>query len=119
MIRSPENDALKAIPDDAWTLFEETDTYRRYMCKIDEHRTAFKTEFLGDDELIKANQEEFNESYGKRFGNGRKVASIPLNVFYSPKSQIIEKMQSGDEEHLKWFLNSEHARPYRTFKGRL
>lgn len=119
MIRSPENEALKAIPDDAWTLYEVTDTYRRYMCKIDDHRTAFKTEYLGDEEIVKQNQEEFNDSFGKRFGDGRVVARIPLNVLYSPEHQIIQKQIEGDRDHLKWWLNSDAARPYRSFRGKV
>lgn len=119
MIRSPQSEALKAIPDDAWSLIQVTDTYRRYMCKIDDQRTAFKTEYLGDEEIIKQNQEEYNDSFGKRFGDGRVVARIPLNVLYSPEHQIIEKQQAGDKDHLRWWLNSEAARPYRNFRGRV
>ncbi len=119
MIRSSEQDALKHIPDDAWSLYEVTDTYRRFFCKIDEHRTAFKTEYLGEDEIVRQNQEEFNDSHGKRFGDGRVVARIPLNVFYSPEHQIVQKMQEGDDEHMKWWLNSEAARPYRNFRGKV
>lgn len=89
------------------------------MCKIDEHRTAFKTEFLGEEEIIKQNQEEFNDSYGKRFGDGRVVARIPLSVFYSPEHQLVQKMQEGDDEHRDWWLNSEAAKPYRTFRGKI
>lgn len=119
MIRSAENDALKAIPDDAWTLYQVTDTYRRYMCKIDDHRTAFKTEYLGEDEILALNKQEFDDSHGKRFGDGRVVARIPLNVLYNPANQIIEKQIEGDRDHLKWWLNSEAARPYRNFRGKV
>jgi hypothetical protein len=47
------------------------------------------------------------------------VARIPLNVLYDPKTQIIEKLQQGDKDHMKWFLNSEKARPWRNFRGRI
>jgi hypothetical protein len=119
MIRSPENEALKNIPDGAWTLIEETDTYRRYACKVDDRRTAYKTEHLGDEEIIALNKQEYDDSYGKRFGDGRVVARIPLNVYYNPQYQIVQKMIEGDREHMSWVLNQEWFRPYRNFRGRI
>lgn len=107
------------IPDSAWTLFEVDDNQRRYFCKIDDTRTVVKTEYLGNDELIEANQQAVHDSYGKRFGDMPKVASIPMNVFYDPKTQLVEKLQQGDKDHMKWFLNSEAARPWRTFRGNI
>jgi hypothetical protein len=40
-------------------------------------------------------------------------------VLYSSQHQIMEKIKEGDRDHFRWWLNSEHARPYRTFKGRI
>jgi hypothetical protein len=108
------------IPDSAWQLFEVTPEYRRYRVIIDENGSyAQKTEFIADDKLVADNQQEFNDSYGKRFGDGRVVARIPLNVLYGQQSQITQKMREGDEDHLKWWLNSEAARPFRTFRGHI
>jgi len=100
-----------------WELFEVTPQFRRSRLWISDTQYIMRTEFLADDELIKANQEEFNDSIGKRWGDGRVAARIPLNVLFSEKSQIAEKAKEGDKDHLKWWLNSEAARPYRTFKG--
>jgi hypothetical protein len=106
------------IPDSAWELSEVTPHYRRYLCPIDDKGTfAQKTEYIADDKLIADNQQEFNDSYGKRFGDGRVVARIPLNVLYSQQSEISRRIKEGDEDHLRWWLNAERARPYRTFKG--
>lgn len=119
MIRSRANDDLKNIPDDAWSLIETTDTYRRYMCKIDDKRTAYKTEHLGEDEIIALNKQEYDDSEGKRFGDGRVVARIPLNVYYNPQYQIVQKMMEGDRDHMRWILNQSWFRPYRNFRGRI
>ena len=107
------------IRDDAWELIELTPYYRRYICWIsrEEGTYALKTEFLANDKLIADNQQELHDSQGKRFGDGQVVARIPLNVLYSQQSQIMDKMREGDEDHLRWFLNSEKARPFRTFRG--
>lgn len=108
------------IPDDAWELIEVTPFYRRYVCMIDDQGSfAQKTEYIYNDRLITDNQQHFNDSYGKRFGDGQVVARIPLNVLHSSASEINKKMMEGDEDHMKWFLNSEAARPWRTFRGRI
>ena len=114
-----KSEDFSTIPDGAWTLFEQDETTRRYFCKIDDKRTVVKTEYIEDDKLRALNRHEFDESLSKRFGDTPKVASIPLNVFYDPKTQLVEKLQQGDKDHIKWFLNSEKARPWRSFRGRI
>jgi hypothetical protein len=106
------------IPDDAWELYEATPAYRRYRVFLDDNGSfAQKTEFLADDTLVAQNQQEFNDSIGRRFGDGKVVARIPLNVLYGSQNQIAQKMSEGDEDHLRWWLNSEAARPFRTWKA--
>lgn len=108
------------IPDSAWELHEVTPEYRRYRVTIDENGSyAQKTEFLASEKLIADNQQEYNDSHGKRFGDGKVVARIPLNVLYGAQSGIVQKIKEGDDDHLKWWLNSEDARPYRTFRGNM
>lgn len=108
------------IPDSAWTLIEITPAYRRYMCEIDDQGSyALKTEYIDDEKFIAENQQEYNDSFGRKFGDLCKVASIPLNVLYSQQSELSKKIREGDHDHMKWWLNSEQARPYRTFRGRV
>lgn len=104
-----------------WEVFEVTPDYRRARIWLDPERTQciVRTEHLASDDLIAANQQSLHESQGKRFGDGRVVASIPMNVLYDPKNQIAAKLKEGDKDHLKWFLNSEQARPWRSFRGRV
>ncbi len=114
-----KSEDFSTIPDGAWTLFEQDETTRRYFCKIDDKRTVVKTEFIEDDGLIELNKHEFEESLTRRFGDMPKVMSIPLNVFYDPKTQIVEKLQQGDKDHLKWVANRDEYRHWRTFRGRI
>lgn len=102
-----------------WELLEVTPNYRRWIARLDETRSVMKTEYLQDEQLINENKFLYDESFGQRFGDGQIVGRIPLNVLYSSQHQIMEKLQEGDRDHLKWWLNSEHARPYRSFRGRI
>ncbi len=108
------------IPDDLWE-FESlsSDGLRRhYVYWVDKASgLGFrKTENLVEDELLAQNRERLNESHGQRFGDGKIVASIPLNVFYR---DVAPRLKDGDEDYVKWFLNHDNNRPYRTFRGRV
>lgn len=108
------------IPDDQW-IFEgvSSDGLRRhYVYWVDrENGVGFrKTENIVEAELLERNRESLNESQGQRFGDGKVVASIPLNVFYR---DLAPRLKHGDEDYVKWFLNNEQNRPYRTFRGRV
>jgi hypothetical protein len=102
-----------------WELHEVTPDYRRWVARLDEKTAVMKTEYLADEQLIKENKFLLDESHGQKFGDGQIVGRIPLNVLYSSQHQIMEKLQQGDRDHLKWWLNSEHALPYRSFRGRI
>ena len=102
-----------------WRLFDTTPHMRRWIADLGDGRSVIKTEYLGDEELVKENQELLNNSYGKRFGDGQVIGRVPLNVLYSSQHQIVEKLKEGDRDHMKWWLNSEHALPYRTFRGKV
>lgn len=114
---TPSIDPSK-IPDAAWELVETTPLYRRYICPIDEKGSyAQKTEYLHDNRLIADNQQLLHDSRTERFGDGKVIARIPLNVLYGSQSQLIAKIREGDDDHIKWWANSDAAKPYRTFRG--
>lgn len=111
------------IPDDQWTFdgVSEDGMRRHYVYWVDKAKgIGFrKTENLAEDALIASNKERFNESHGKRFADGpmgTKMASIPLNIFYR---DFAPRLKDGDSDYIKWWLNNEHNRPYRTFRGRV
>lgn len=108
------------IADDQWIYEgESSDGLRRhYLCQIDGY-VFRKTENIVEDELLEANRQSFNESFGQRFRDdpiGTRVASIPLNVYYR---DIAPRMKLGDKDFMRWWLNREQNRPYRTFRGNL
>lgn len=102
-----------------WELFEQTPDFRRYRLWIDDKTYIQKTEFLADEALVEQNRQSFDASQGKRFGDGQIVGRIPLNILYGSKSEVAAKLKEGDRDHLKWWLNSEQGRPWRSFRGRL
>lgn len=111
----------KRIPDDAWELVEMTPSYKRYVCMIDDQGSfATKTEYLANDALIAANQERFDDSIGRRFGEGGQVvARIPMNVLYGSEHELNKKMVEGDWDHMRWWLNRDEAKPFRTWKAQI
>lgn len=93
---------------------------RHYVHWVDrENGLGFrKTENLVEEELLARNRESLNDSYGKRFSDtpiGTRVASIPLNIFYR---DFAARLKEGDGDFVKWWLNHDQNRPYRTFRGR-
>jgi hypothetical protein len=110
---------LKRIPDEAWILVEDDGEYRRYACRVADGVTAYKTELIGDDTVLALNKQEYDDSAGRRFRDIEQVARIPLNVFYDPAMQIVEKLQQGDKDHMKWWLNRDVNRMWRNFRGTL
>lgn len=86
-----------------------------------------KTSFMEDEEgnffvhtetvvegLIEQNKAAFNDSDGKRWGDGKVVASIDLPTYFN---KIVPAKQAGDDAWIKRFLNDPDNRAYRTFKG--
>lgn len=111
------------IPDHLWEFekLSEDGLRRHYVYWIDKaNGLGFrKTENLVEEELIARNQDDLNDSYGKRFRDdavGTRMASVPLNVFYR---DLAPRLKEGDADYVKWFLNNEQNRPYRTFRGRV
>lgn len=112
--------ALDDLPDSAWTVGDVGEDYVRSWTQVDiggNLTTVWRTQYLEDDVLQAENRQRYNDSEGKRWGNGRMVARVPLNVVFDESRDIAKKMREGDRDHLKWWLSSEDARPFRTFKG--
>lgn len=111
------------IPDSAWEFecLSSDGLRRQYIHWIDKEKgLGFrKTENLVEDELLALNRESLNDSQGKRFRDdpvGTKIASTPLNIFYR---DIAPRLKDGDSDFMKWWLNHEKNRPYRTFRGKI
>ena len=108
------------IPDDQWEFdgVSSDGLRRHYVYWIDrENGVGFrKTENLVEADLLESNRESLNESQAQRFGDGKIVGRVPLNIFYR---DFAKRLKDGDEDYVKWWLNNEQNRPYRTFRGRI
>ena len=123
-LNSPIDPSRINIPDDAWELVEVTEDFVRHRAPLERYANGTvvyvqRTTPRGIDAMIEDNRQAFNDSETKRFGDGQIVGRIPLNVLYDPKTQLAEKLREGDKDHMKWWLNSDEARPYRRFRGRV
>lgn len=108
------------IPDDAWEYEGlSADGLRRYWrAWIDREKGTFvrKTENLAEPELLEQNRQLYDDSFGKKFGDGQVVARVPLNVFYR---DFAPRLKEGDSDFNKWWLNNDKNKPFRTFRGRI
>lgn len=121
------------IADDAWELLEMTEDFRRYRAKVSEHPDGtpvyvIRTEHLMGEELLRQNAQERNDTDGTRWSSGMgsdqfgnmpmvKVSSMPLNIFYR---DVAPRLQQGDkDEYLRWYLNRDENKPFRTRNGNI
>jgi hypothetical protein len=108
------------IPDDQWEYEGQSSDGLRvhYIHWVDRERGIFfrKTENLAEPALLEQNKRLLEESQTKRFGDGKVVGRVPLNVFYR---DVAPRLKDGDEDFMKWFLNHDNNRPYRTFRGKV
>lgn len=69
------------------------------------------------DPVLEANRAKYNESFGKRWGDGQVVASIPNGIYYH--GDFAKATDNRDEAWIKRFLNDSDNQKLRTFKGRV
>jgi len=112
------------IRDDAWEFVEITEDFIRHRAPIERLANGdvvyvYRTAPRAIDAMLEENKRSFEDSHSKRFGDGQIVGRIPLNVLFDPKNQLAQKIREGDRDHMRWWLNSDQARPFRTFRGRV
>lgn len=66
--------------------------------------------------IIEDNQRAYNDSAGKRWGEGRHIANWPLSFYFK---HIMPARRNGDEAYIKRLLNDIDYRKFRRFPGRL
>ena len=75
-----------------------------------------RTQYVADELLQAANRQEYEDSAGKRWKDGRVVARVPINKVLA---ELGTHLRSGDRDHLDWWLNKPENVVFRTFKGRV
>lgn len=104
------------MDDGDWVLIEQTPDFRRWELDIGNNQVVRRTEYLMDEDLFEANMRQLNDSDGDRWGDGKVVASIPMNEFFKKLGPAVK---AGDREYVKKFLNDGDNRRYRRFKGQV
>lgn len=109
---------MQEITDDnGFTLFDhDADTGRTVWSKVEDGKQVFRID-TPVNSILDANQEHYNNSDGKRFGDWQRVASVPLNLAYS--NGFTDAVQQDDKAWLSRFLNDGDNRKFRTFKGNI
>jgi hypothetical protein len=119
-VQTPFQADPSRIPDDQWEYEGQSSDGLRvhYIHWVDRERGIFfrKTENLAEPAMLEENRQLLDDSQSKRFGDGKVVGRIPLNVFYR---DFASRLKEGDEDFMKWWLNNGDNRPYRTFRGRV
>ena len=75
---------------------------------------------LDTEPLFDMNRELEINSQGKRFGDGQRMASVPLHLAYTKEGgYIMQRLDDGDRKGVRKFLNDSENYKFRTFRGKL
>lgn len=106
------------IPDHLWEFesISADGTRKTYIYTDPNTNLMFrKTVNELEIDLLEANREMYNDSDGKRWGDGQIAARVPMNVYMR---EFAPRRREGDEDFVKWWLNRDEHRMFRTFKGK-
>ncbi len=84
-----------------------------WYCDLDEDTTITCTQYLSQP-ILDENQRTINDNAGKRFGDGKVVARIPMPLYFE---KLAEARREGDEKYIKKVLNDRDYSRLRTFPG--
>lgn len=104
------------VRDGDWELVEFNAALKRSIWTyFDGERQHWRTTYEAD-AILDANAEALAASSGQRFGDWRRVASVPLNVYYD---ELEVAQREGDDRFVaRWLNDGDHSR-FRTFGGKL
>lgn len=104
-----------------WKVFAADPDIARYVLSSDfGDAIAFVTVQLFNKETLDMNVSEEAESTGKRFGDGKVVARIPLNMLDLDEVKNVSRaLDEGDRKPLRRMLNDPDYKKFRCFRGRL
>ncbi len=66
------------------------------------------------DPIVEDNKRAFNDSAGTRWGDGKVVSSVPLDIYFR---DLAPAAQNGDEKYIKRYLNDSDNRAWRKRGG--
>jgi hypothetical protein len=100
-----------------WVMVSDNEFFRCYELHLEDGNIIRKTEAKGTEQLFENNQREYNESDGKKWGDGKAFLRMPQNEYFS--SGYAEATKQGDTAWKKRFANDPDNRKYRIWKGRV
>ena len=75
---------------------------------------------LDTEPLFDMNRADEAESNGKRFGDGKIVARIPMHLLYANEAgNIGQALDEGDRKHVRRVLNDSEFFKFRSHRGKL
>lgn len=110
------DDAIDPHNPGDWVMVGDNESYRTWELDLGD-RILRKTECKHTAKMFEDNQREYNDSDGQKWGDGKSVARIPMNVLF--QSGWAEATKQGDVTWKKRFLNDPDNRKFRIWKGRV
>jgi hypothetical protein len=115
------------IPEDKWE-FVSKDPHGEFVKErfwVNPPRGEFPGVFierkrnLNEKFLFEVNRKQYDteQKFSRKGELDAKVASVPLNTLFNDKN-LLEGVQ-GDRDKLKWWLNNDENRVFRTIKGKI
>lgn len=106
-------------PDLTWMLFEDDPEIGRKVWLGYDATGAFRAAHVEQsiDSIIESNAEAEKATHGVRFGDYRRVASVPLTFF--EKTGLGDAVDAGDKRYLSKVLNDADNAKFRTSRGRI
>ena len=109
--------SIPVIYDGQWRLLDFDPVTRiAQWFWYDEDKDQFTIRTVQEvEDILAENRQLEAESNGVRFGDGKKIASIPLCEL----DRIMPAVVNKDEDYIKKFLNDPDNRKFRTFRGKV
>jgi hypothetical protein len=77
--------------------------------RIDDKSYALKTEYLYGKKLLDVNAEDRADAAGTRWGDGRIIGRIPINILQDEQIGLMDAIRQYDGDYLTKFLNDNPA----------
>lgn len=105
-------------PDLKWMLLEDDGEIRRKVWLGYDDKGNFRAAHVVQevDDILDANAEAEKATHGQRFGDFRRVASLPVTAF--EQLGIGDAVDAQDRRYLSKILNSSDYAKFRTSRGK-
>jgi hypothetical protein len=100
-----------------WRVFEYfPDIPKVSWAKMDDNQQMTVRTVMPVDDILERNERLRNETVGERWGDGKRVASIPIHIW---QRELAEAQREGDDKYVNRWLNDPDHKAFRTKDGKL